>query len=138
VSRFKRLYFSFLIMRASEIAKRFMMAEEGVLVLKEGELSPDELEGETVKLGIRVLVSGKDRSRTFDLGALTIIYNSCSKAFASDYLDLTLSLEQLIQKYGSLTELHFLSRCVKEGKVSLTFLESMGSRDFAYLISTLS
>ncbi|WP_188848298.1 hypothetical protein [Sulfodiicoccus acidiphilus] len=125
-------------MKASEVAKEFELREEAYLTLRESELGPEDLEDERVKLGVRVVLVGRKRSRTFDLGALTLIYNLCSRDFVKDYLNLDLSLEDVAKRYGTLTELHFLSSCMRRGKVKLATIQELGSKDLVSLLQRLN
>ncbi|BBD71729.1 hypothetical protein HS1genome_0118 [Sulfodiicoccus acidiphilus] len=125
-------------LKASEVAKEFELREEAYLTLRESELGPEDLEDERVKLGVRVVLVGRKRSRTFDLGALTLIYNLCSRDFVKDYLNLDLSLEDVAKRYGTLTELHFLSSCMRRGKVKLATIQELGSKDLVSLLQRLN
>ncbi len=95
-------------MRASEVLRRYLEEEEFQLELQE-EIEYDSLgELQEVPLEVRILVRSKGRARLVFLGFLKIAYE-CSPEFAKDYLDMSISLEEIKRRHGVYTELEFVA-----------------------------
>ena len=103
-----------------DIVEKFLREEEAILEVKVNEINVDNLK-KNIPIGVRIIISGKKRKRIADLGMLSFIYKFCEngKAFATDYLNLNLSLEDIYSKYNVYTELEFLALCQSEEKNKL-------------------
>ncbi|BAB66559.1 MULTISPECIES: hypothetical protein [Sulfurisphaera] len=114
-----------------DIVNRFLKEEEAVIRVNEGEINLSNLEKE-IPIGVRIILVGKKRKRIMDLGILSFIYKYCKngKDFSRDYLDLSLSLEDIFKKYKVYTELEFLALCESEEKNNL-------HKDLIYVLNKL-
>ena len=103
-----------------DIIEKFLKEEEAVIKVKQNEIKIEDLEKD-IPIGVRVIIIGEKRKRIVDLGMLSFIYKFCEngKAFATDYLNLNLSLEDIYSKYKVYTELEFLAFCQSEKKSKL-------------------
>lgn len=103
-----------------DIVEKFLKEEEAVIKVKVKEIKVEDLE-KNIPIGVRVILVGEKRKRIVDLGMLSFIYKFCKngKAFATDYLNLNLSLEDIYSKYNVYTELEFLALCESKEKEKL-------------------
>ena len=103
-----------------EVLEKFLKEEEAVIKVKHNEIKIEDLE-KNIPIGVRIIIIGEKRKRVIDLGMLSFIYRFCKngKAFATDYLDLNISLEDIYSRYNVYTELEFLSLCQSEEKNNL-------------------
>jgi len=103
-----------------DILEKFLKEEEAVIKVKDDEIKIEDLE-KNIPIGVRIIIIGEKRKRVIDLGMLSFIYRFCKngKAFATDYLDLNISLEDIYSRYNVYTELEFLALCQSEEKNNL-------------------
>jgi len=103
-----------------DILEKFLKEEEAVIKVKHNDIKIEDLE-KNIPIGVRIIIIGEKRKRVIDLGMLSFIYRFCKngKAFATDYLDLNISLEDIYSRYNVYTELEFLSLCQSEEKNNL-------------------
>lgn len=103
-----------------DIVNRFLKEEEAQITVKESELTLSDLEKD-IPIGVIIILIGKNRKRKIDLGILSFIYKYCKdgKEFARDYLNLSISLEDIFSRYNVYTELEFLALCENENKKNL-------------------
>jgi len=103
-----------------DILEKFLKEEEAVIKVKGDEIKIEDLE-KNIPIGVRIIIIGEKRKRVIDLGMLSFIYRFCEngKAFATDYLDLNISLEDIYSRYNVYTELEFLALCQSEEKSNL-------------------
>ncbi|BFH74516.1 hypothetical protein SJAV_24600 [Sulfurisphaera javensis] len=103
-----------------DIVQRFLKEEEAVIKINENEINIEYLDN-NIPIGVRIILVGKDRKRLIDLGILSFIYKYCEKGkeFAKDYINLSISLEDIYFKYRVYTELEFLSLCESKEKNNL-------------------
>jgi len=92
------------------VLKRFYEASEAFIEIKEGEFSPEEFT-EPLPLIVKVVLVGKGRRRLVNLGALSRVYLFCPelRGFVKDYLDLSVSLEDVFRKHCLYTCLLYTS-----------------------------
>ncbi|ARM76271.1 hypothetical protein [Acidianus manzaensis] len=91
-------------MKLSEFLELYKLKEEDEIEIKEN----IQFEDIYVDIGTRVLLNDGKRKRIVDLGLLAIAYK-CNKNFVNDYLDLSLSLEDIHKKYNVYTELEYIA-----------------------------
>ncbi len=98
-----------------DVLKRFYEAKEAFIEVEEGEIRPEEFT-EPVPLVVTVIIRGKRRKRIAHLGALSRVYLFCPELrdIVRDYLDLSLSLEEIIERHCIYTDWEALSLCPEE------------------------
>lgn len=98
----------------NRVIEEFLFLEEPILEVKEPVDSDSFKDLDPRVPNINVILLGKNRKRTVNLKVLNFIYHLCTKDFVKDYLDLSLSLREIMKKYNCYTEIQFASRCVKK------------------------
>jgi len=95
-----------------DVIKKYLLSEESVIEVDENEINnaKEFLELDEIKVGTRVILVGKNgRKRLVDLGILQIIAKCGHVEFIKDYLDLSIPLSNIYEKYGVYTEIEYLA-----------------------------
>jgi len=97
------------------VLKRFYEASEAFIEVNEGEFSPEEFT-EPLPLIVKVVLVGKGRRRLVNLGALSRVYLFCPelRGFVKDFLDLSVSLDDVFRKHCLYTDWEALSLCPED------------------------
>ena len=98
-----------------EVLRRFYEAQESYITVDEKEIKPEEFDS-PLPLFVRVLLTNGKRKRFVNLGALSRVYIFCPwlRDFVRDFLDLSLSLEEIFKRHCILTEWEALSLCPED------------------------
>ena len=98
-----------------EVLRRFYEAQESYIMVNEKEIKPEEFDS-PLPLFVRVLLTNGKRKRFVNLGVLSRIYIYCPwlRDFVRDFLDLSLSLQEVFERHCILTEWEALSLCPED------------------------